>query len=57
MTAEETMSPGERDFRTPLAKKLAARGYEAAALSARVDELLKRGGTLRRDVEKLLQDP
>jgi hypothetical protein len=44
----------ETDFRRRLAVKLAARGYEGAALEARIDELLRTGVKLRLNIPEIL---
>ena len=44
----------ETKFRRRLAEKLIARGYEGAALEAKIDELLRRGVKLRLNVAEIL---
>jgi len=54
--SETTKTPAEIEFRRRLAAKLTERGFEGAALEARIDELLRRGVKLRLDVEKLMEE-
>ncbi len=52
-TAEDHLKDAETEFRHRLVQKLAARGYEGAAIDRKVEELLRRGVKLRLNIDEI----